>query len=399
MRAWRTTRPGTVTMRRRRVAIMALPASTTWPAMMRVSSSLRWVVSWCSQPAVAAPKSQAPRFLELLADLLRPDPVTAPGLIGAGTIRADRYEPLQTAPELAGVRSVVFDDLKPMPQAQFKEVIVGPGAAGRAERARSCPSPRIWWNRCSSDWSRGAVALPLLSLTLARLIRTTAEGDLTLGDYEALGRIAARGPAGVDELLDDDPRSAPGRAGDLATGVHAVAGDDQLRATTSRCAAPPAGPTRPAGQASVARGVGRTQVAGQGRARRGNCRRGRAWKACCANGTSWPDGWTTPPSTRATADSATTPTSCLHRQSRPVGRVSVDHVNLPGGERLIFHGRQQRADFAEAEPVGAAEAGEPVLPTDEVGREPGPERRARARRSLSVRSPSRWAVSRRTAMA
>ena len=76
---------------------------------------------------------QAPRFLELLADLLRPDPVTAPGLIGAGTIRADRYEPLQTAPELAGVRSVVFDELKPMPPAEFKEVIRGP--AERATRA------------------------------------------------------------------------------------------------------------------------------------------------------------------------------------------------------------------------------------------------------------------------
>jgi hypothetical protein len=38
-------------------------------------------------------------------------------LIVAVTIRADRYEPLQIAPELAGIQSVVFDELKPMPPA------------------------------------------------------------------------------------------------------------------------------------------------------------------------------------------------------------------------------------------------------------------------------------------
>ena len=42
------------------------------------------------------------------------------------TIRADRYEPLQTAPELAGIQSEVFDELKPMPPAGYFEVITGP---------------------------------------------------------------------------------------------------------------------------------------------------------------------------------------------------------------------------------------------------------------------------------
>ena len=58
----------------------------------------------------------------------------APGA-SAVTIRADRYEPLQIAPELAGVHSVVFDELKPMPPAGYKDVITGPArratAAGR----------------------------------------------------------------------------------------------------------------------------------------------------------------------------------------------------------------------------------------------------------------------------
>ena len=53
-------------------------------------------------------------------------------VIVAFTIRGDRYEPLQTAPELAGLKNVVFDALRPMPSAQFKEVITGP--AGRARR-------------------------------------------------------------------------------------------------------------------------------------------------------------------------------------------------------------------------------------------------------------------------
>ena len=39
-----------------------------------------------------------------------------PAMIVAVTIRADRYEPLQIAPELAGLNAV-FDELKPMPPA------------------------------------------------------------------------------------------------------------------------------------------------------------------------------------------------------------------------------------------------------------------------------------------
>ena len=67
-------------------------------------------------------------------------PRITPGLIVAVTIRADRYEPLQTAPQLAGIQSVVFDELKPMPPAGFKEVITGPArratAAGPAVEHR-----------------------------------------------------------------------------------------------------------------------------------------------------------------------------------------------------------------------------------------------------------------------
>ena len=48
-------------------------------------------------------------------------------LIVVATIRTDRYEVVQNpSRKLAGVESRVFDDLKPMPPTQFKEVITGP---------------------------------------------------------------------------------------------------------------------------------------------------------------------------------------------------------------------------------------------------------------------------------
>ena len=44
----------------------------------------------------------------------------------ACTIRTDFYGSLQDTPELSRLKSVVFDELRPMPPANFKEVIVGP---------------------------------------------------------------------------------------------------------------------------------------------------------------------------------------------------------------------------------------------------------------------------------
>ena len=47
---------------------------------------------------------EAPRFLELLAALVEHEAGVTPAMIVAVTIRADRYEPLQIAPQLAGVK-------------------------------------------------------------------------------------------------------------------------------------------------------------------------------------------------------------------------------------------------------------------------------------------------------
>src|SRR6185312_8111747 len=84
---------------------------------------------------------EAAAFLRLITELGRPDADDQHlGLIMAATIRTDRYELMQSAPELAGLASEVFDDLKPMPPNQFREVITGPAArAGAGGQRLSFP--------------------------------------------------------------------------------------------------------------------------------------------------------------------------------------------------------------------------------------------------------------------
>jgi WD40 repeat protein len=148
---------------------------------------------------------EAPRFLDLLAGLLHQAQGTAPALIVAGTIRADRYEPWQTAPELAGLKSVVFDELKPMPVARFREVILGPAARATAAGRRLEIEP-VLVDRLLEEGTQGADALPLVALTLARLYRDYGgDGDLTLAEYQAMGGMRQVVQHEIDALLSHDP--------------------------------------------------------------------------------------------------------------------------------------------------------------------------------------------------
>ncbi|MFD3429169.1 nSTAND1 domain-containing NTPase [Nocardia fluminea] len=153
---------------------------------------------------------QAGVLLTLLGGLL--DRERGIAMIAVATIRSDRYEPLQTAPMLASVAVRPFDDLKPMPQAQFKEVIVGPARRAREAGAELSFAPDLV-ERLLDDWSRGADTLPLLSLTLARLYRDYGDGEITLAHYESLGGLRRVVQREVDELLDADPEV---RSGQLA---------------------------------------------------------------------------------------------------------------------------------------------------------------------------------------
>jgi WD40 repeat protein len=141
---------------------------------------------------------EATLFLELIGQL------AGGGLIVAITIRSDLYEPLQTAAELADVGSVLFDDLKPMPRTQFKEVITGPAIRATAGGHRLTVEPALV-NQLLEDCTEGADTLPLLALTLARLFEDYAgDGTLTLPDYRAMGGMRSVVQSEIDGLLSRD---------------------------------------------------------------------------------------------------------------------------------------------------------------------------------------------------
>jgi WD40 repeat protein len=149
---------------------------------------------------------EAPRFLELLALHSRADVARQLSLIVAMTIRTDRHQALQTAKQLADTKTVVFDDLKPMPQGQFREVIEGP-----ARRATDGGSPleirADLVDQLLVDCTEGADTLPLLALTLARLFKEYGgDGDLTLGEYRQMGGLHDIVQTEVDRILAHDPK-------------------------------------------------------------------------------------------------------------------------------------------------------------------------------------------------
>ena len=125
-------------------------------------------------------------------------------LIVVATIRTDRYEVMQTHPELVGVESRVFDDLKPMPPTQFKEVITGPAARASEGGRRLAISPDLV-ERLLVDAAEGADTLPMLSLTLARLYADYGStGELTVEQYEAMGGMRRVVETEINEVLATD---------------------------------------------------------------------------------------------------------------------------------------------------------------------------------------------------
>jgi WD40 repeat protein len=145
---------------------------------------------------------EASDFLQLLGDLFRSNAVG--GAILAITIRSDRYEPLQVAPQVGGLKSVIFDDLKPMRPDRFREVILGP-AARTLVRGRPLQIQPELVDRLVADSSEGGETLPLLSLALARLFRDYAEdGDLRLDEHAALGGMAKVVKVEIESILPAD---------------------------------------------------------------------------------------------------------------------------------------------------------------------------------------------------
>jgi WD40 repeat protein len=151
---------------------------------------------------------QANGLLDVLAALVDPDNPVA--MIVIATIRADRYQPFQTAPQFAALQVRPFDDLKPMPLAQFKEVICGPARRAGDAGSRLAIVPELV-DQLLEDWSRGADTLPLLSLTLARLYQDYGEREITLAEYHAMGGLRRVVQNEIDDLLAVDPAVREGQ--------------------------------------------------------------------------------------------------------------------------------------------------------------------------------------------
>ncbi|OCB11813.1 hypothetical protein A5717_19045 [Mycolicibacterium porcinum] len=142
-------------------------------------------------------------FLELLGRLLTDVDLD---MVVVATIRSDRYEPLQTAPQLSAVQSHLFDRLKAMPQAQFAEVICGPARRAAESGSRFELAPELV-DRLVEDASGGADTLPLLALTLSRLYEDYVGSDdaVTVDQYEAMGGMRRVVQNEIDNLLSPDP--------------------------------------------------------------------------------------------------------------------------------------------------------------------------------------------------
>jgi WD40 repeat protein len=147
---------------------------------------------------------QAGKFLRLTAALAERMNAAETGLVMAATIRTDRYEVMQTHPDLAGVGTVLFDELKPMPPTQFKEVIVGP-AHRASEAGRPLRVAPDLVDRLLLDSAEGADTLPILALTMSRLYTDYGSmGELTLAHYQALGGMRRVVQTEIDEILSTD---------------------------------------------------------------------------------------------------------------------------------------------------------------------------------------------------
>jgi WD40 repeat protein len=148
---------------------------------------------------------QADQFLGLIADVLGRINAAEVGLIVAATIRTDRYEAMQNHSALKGLDTELFDELKPMPAAEFRQVITGPAARAGEAGQRLTIAPDLV-TRLLADAAEGADTLPLLALTLARLYADYARtGELTLANYEAMGGMRRVVQSTVDETLATDP--------------------------------------------------------------------------------------------------------------------------------------------------------------------------------------------------
>jgi WD40 repeat protein len=147
---------------------------------------------------------EAGRFLDLIGEYTKAEFAEQVPLIVAVTVRTEHHGKLQNAPQLNAVRAVLFDDLKPLPMASFKEVIEGP-ARRATEGGRPLELEHELVEKLLIDGTQGADTLPLLSLTLARLYESYGEdGLLELDEYKKMGEMRNVVQAEIEALLSNE---------------------------------------------------------------------------------------------------------------------------------------------------------------------------------------------------
>jgi WD40 repeat protein len=158
---------------------------------------------------------EADQFLALMVKMFGQLNANEVGLIVAASIRTDRFEVMQNHPALSGVNTVLFDELKPMPPTQFKEVIEGPARRTEDSEQPVHLAPDLV-AQLLDDATRGADTLPLLSLTLARLYTDYGtEDELTLDHYTSLGGMRDVVNKEINEVLSADPEEKQRQLGML----------------------------------------------------------------------------------------------------------------------------------------------------------------------------------------
>lgn len=156
---------------------------------------------------------EASRLLAMLAEAIEAaqgpsSDVDAPLVIFA--IRSDHFESLRTAPQLLALKARLYDGLRPLDRAHYKEVITGPARVS-TDAGRPIELDAELVDRLLAD-AEGADALPLLALALARLVRDRgAGGRLELAHYLAFGGLGGIVEREAEHSLSADPRRRQGQ--------------------------------------------------------------------------------------------------------------------------------------------------------------------------------------------
>ncbi len=144
-------------------------------------------------------QDEAKCFLTLVRELLTQE---LPTLMTVFTIRSDRYDTLQSAPELESVAQKTFS-LPPLPRGAYRQVIEEPAKLLNGSERPLRIEPALT-EALLQDIERGGAkdALPLLAFTLERLYLDCGDdGDLTLSEYRELGRIDGAIESAVEHAL------------------------------------------------------------------------------------------------------------------------------------------------------------------------------------------------------